>query len=323
MSETKDQPIPVAVVGCGSFGHHHARVYASLPEAELVAVVDRDPARARQIAAKFGCAGHTAVADLPPQVRALSLAVPTLQHAPVGVPLLEAGIDLLVEKPIAEDVAGAEALVEAAELGGRVLQVGHLERFNPAVEAAANVATLPLFFEVHRMSPFSPRSLDVDVVLDLMIHDLDVVRSLVDSEVKQVDASGLSVVSDRADIANARIQFENGCVANLTASRVSTERVRKLRFFQPREYLSVDYVGRTGVRIGLDDRNRPLLRPLATAQGEPLKRQLRSFLQCVRHRSRPRVGGRDGLETLRLALRIRAAITEHSAVISKTLAAGS
>lgn len=321
MSST--ERIPVAVIGTGSFGRHHARVYASLPEAELVAVVDRDPARARKVANEFGCDSRTSVDSLPPRVRAASLAVPTTLHAPVGMPLMERGIDLLIEKPIAADLAAAEALVETASRTDRVLQVGHLERFNPVVEAATAAATLPLFFEVHRMSPFSPRSLDVDVILDLMIHDIDIVRNLVDSDVQQIDASGLSVVSKRTDIANARIQFGNGCVANLTASRVSTEKIRKLRFFQPRSYFSVDYVRRQGVCIGLDHQNRPLVRPLLTHGGEPLRNQLRSFLRRVRDRARPRVNGRDGLEALRLALRIREAIDSHSLLISKTLAASS
>ena len=318
---TSNRRIPVAVVGTGSFGRHHARVLASLPEARLVTVVDRDPGRARQVAAEFGCEWRTHAEGLSGDVRAASVAVPTRHHARVAIPLLESGIDLLVEKPIAADIPSARSLVDTAERTGRILQVGHLERFNPAVEAATAAAALPLFFEVHRMSPFSPRSLDVDVVLDLMIHDIDIVRSLVDSEAVKVDASGLSVVSDRTDIANARIQFRNGCVANLTASRVSTQKIRKLRFFQPREYFSLDYVGRRGVRIGLDDQDRPRVRPLAASDGEPLRHQLRSFLGCVRDRTRPRVSGRDGLEALRLALRIREAIDEHSHLISRTLAA--
>lgn len=315
------EPIPVAVVGAGSFGRQHARVYASLPEARLVAVVDRDADRAAAVAAEFGCAGHTDSAALPSDVAAASVAVPTEHHAGVGIPLLERGIDLLVEKPVAPDLASARSIVEAADRAGRILQTGHLERFNPVVEAAAAAATLPLFFEVHRLSPFSPRSLDIDVVLDLMIHDLDVVLSLVDSEIGQVDASGLSVISPRTDIANARIQFENGCVANLTASRVSTERIRKLRFFQPRQYVSLDYIRQEGVRIGLDPANRLLHEPLRTDAGEPLQRQLQAFLACVRDRSAPRVSGRDGLRALDLALRIREAIDKHSRVISDTLAA--
>ncbi len=318
---TDAQPIPVAVVGAGNFGRHHARVYAALPEANLVAVVDRDSGRAQSIAADFGCQALSDAAGLPGEVRAVSLAVPTQHHAPVGLSLLARGLDLLVEKPIAPEIAPAEELVAAAERAGRILQVGHLERFNPVVQQATEAATLPLFFEIHRMSPFSPRSLDIDVVLDLMIHDIDIVLTLVDSNVSQVDASGLSVISNRTDIANARIQFENGCVANLTASRVSTEKIRKLRFFQPREYVSVDYITRQGIRIGLDSTAGLRMLPLAPDDGEPLQLQLKSFLRCVRERSRPRVSGQDGLNALRLALRIRGAIEEHSHLVSKTLSA--
>ena len=315
------EPVPVAVVGVGNFGRHHARVYAALEDAQLVAVVDHDPARARQVAEEFGCAACDSVESLPTNVRAASLAVPTIRHESVGTDMLARGIDLLIEKPLAPDERSGQALVDAARRAGRILQVGHLERFNPVVEAAAQAATLPLFFEVHRLSPFSPRSLDVDVVLDLMIHDLDIVRTLVDAEIDAVNASGLSVISSRTDIANARIQFRNGCVANLTASRVSTDKIRKLRFFQPRQYVSVDYTRREGVKIGLDESNRIGMEPLVTEAGEPLQRQLQAFLGCVRDRSAPRVSGEDGLEALRMAIRIREAIDKHSRLISKTLAA--
>lgn len=312
-------PIPVAVIGTGNFGRHHARVYGELPEATLVAVVDRDILRARAAAAEHGCEALSSPEGLHGRIMAASLAVPTQEHATVGIPLLRKGIDLLVEKPIAADMESAAKLVSAAAQNGRILQVGHLERFNPAVEEAASVASVPLFFEVHRLSTFSPRSLDIDVVLDLMIHDLDIVLSLVDSEISQVDASGLSVISDRTDIANARVQFENGCVANLTASRVSTERIRKLRFFQPREYISIDYLTRQGVRIRLDRRNRLQVSPLQRGGGEPLLRELRSFLACVSARSRPRVTGTDAMAALGLALKIRGAIDDHSRRVAKTL----
>lgn len=318
---SSSEPIPVAVVGAGRFGQHHARVYASLPEANLVAIVDRDPGRAREVAARHGCEALQTIDRLPGSVCAASVAVPTVDHVAVGVPLLRRGVDLLVEKPVAADLESANCLVSVAEKASRILQVGHLERFNPIVEAAADAATLPLFFEVHRMSPFSPRSLDIDVVLDLMIHDLDIVQSMVDSDVERINASGISVVSRQADIASARIQFRNGCVANLTASRVSTEKIRKLRFFQPREYVSLDYVSREGVRVSLDKSNRIQVRPLATGQGEPLQRQLRAFLGCVRNRSRPRVSGADAKGALSLALRIGEAISEHSRLVSRTLAA--
>ena len=317
------EPIPVAVVGAGNFGRQHARVYSVLPEARLVAVVDQDAERARHVAREYGGSALSDLGALPPEVRAVSLAVPTQHHLSVALPLLAGGMDLLVEKPIAPDIESASHLVAAAKKAGRILQVGHLERFNPAVEEAANAAALPLFFEIHRMSPFSPRSLDIDVVLDLMIHDLDIVLKLVDSAVCDVAASGLSVVSDSTDIANARIQFENGCVANLTASRVSTEKIRKLRFFQPREYISVDYIKRQGVRIGLDRSAGLHVQPLAAGDGEPLRSQLKSFLHCVRSREQPCVTGQDAIEALRLALRIREAIKAHSRLISKTLAAQS
>ena len=314
-------PIPVAVVGAGAFGRQHARVYRSLKNAQLVAVVDHDGNRARQVASEFGCEALTQSEALAGRVLAASLAVPTQHHASVGVPLLEQGIDLLVEKPIAADVESGRRLVSAAERAARVLQVGHLERFNPIVEEAYSAAHLPLFFEVHRLSQFSPRSLDVDVVLDLMIHDLDIVRTLVESDVDQVYASGLSVVSSRTDIANARIQFKNGCVANLTASRVSTEKIRKLRYFQPRQYVSIDYIQREGVCIGLDESNRLRFVKLRPDDGEPLQRQLNAFLNCVRTRSVPRVSGPDGLRALELAIRIREAIAEHSRLVARTVAA--
>ncbi len=313
-------PIPVAVIGAGNFGRHHARAYAKLPEATLVAVVDRDIDRARHVADEHGCEALATVDGLTGRVLAASVAVPTQHHASVGVRLLDEGIDILVEKPIADDMESSGHLIAAAERNRRILQVGHLERFNPVVESAAAVATVPLFFEVHRLSPFSPRSLDIDVVLDLMIHDLDILLSLVDSEISQVDASGLSVISDRTDIANARVQFENGCVANLTSSRVSTERIRKLRFFQPREYVSLDYISRKGVRIALDPDNRLQVTPLAGANGEPLLRQLRSFLMRVADRATPQVSGQDGQEALGLALKIRESIDGHSLLIAKTLA---
>lgn len=283
-------------------------------------VVDRVPDRAREVATRFGCDWYSSCEELPVPVRAASVAVPTAQHASVALHLLERGIDVLVEKPLAPSIEDGRRIVDLARSRDRVVQVGHLERFNPVVEAAMAAATLPLFFEVHRMSPFSPRSLDVDVVLDLMIHDLDIVRALVSSKVRRVDASGLSVVSERTDIANARIQFQNGCVANLTASRVSTERVRKLRFFQPREYLSLDYISREGVRVAIGASQHPVVQPLDVGPGEPLMRQLRSFLRCVRDRRRPRIDGRDALGVLRLALRIREAIERHASLVSRTLA---
>ncbi len=234
----------VAVIGAGSFGKNHVRVVRESARAELKFVVDADAARAKEHAGEAAStADYREVIGqgVIGQVDAAILAVPTVLHAEIGCALLEAGIDVLVEKPIAPTMEEADRLVDAAERNSRILQVGHLERFNPAVIALENAATLPLFFEIHRMSVFTLRSLDVDVVLDLMIHDLDIVLALARAPLKDIRAAGISILSPKVDIANVRLEFEDGCIANLTASRVSTEKVRKLRLFQPKQYISVDY----------------------------------------------------------------------------------
>ena len=313
--------ITTAVVGVGAFGRGHARVLASLPSAELVAVVDSDAARAAGVAEEFGCRALTDYRELIGQVRAVSLAVPTVLHAEVGIPLLEAGIDLLVEKPIADDLASADALIDAADRHDRVLQVGHLERFNPIVEAARRQAELPLFFEVHRMSPFSARSLDVDVVLDLMIHDLDIVLSMVDSPIARLEATGVAILSPKADISSARLVFENGCVANLTASRISVEKVRKLRFFQPRQYVSIDYASQQGSMYEIGESGKIKLAPLGASNSEPLARQAESFLEAVETRNTPRISGRDGRRALDVGLRIVKEMDRHARVVAATIAA--
>src|SRR5579863_6552138 len=223
----------IAVVGAGEFGKNHVRIVRQSERAELVAVVDTNHARASEVAAANGCAALSDVRELTGKVDAAIVAVPTSAHAEVGCALLEAGIDVLVEKPIAPDLASADHLIRAAESHGRVLQVGHLERFNPAVIALEKVARLPFFFEIHRLSVFSPRSLDIDVVLDLMIHDIDILLNLVPGEIEEIRAAGISILTPKVDIANVRLQFQGGCVANITASRVSTDRVRKLRLFSP------------------------------------------------------------------------------------------
>src|SRR6185436_12959631 len=226
-----------AVIGVGHLGKHHARLYAELPGVELVGVVDLQPARAAEIAQSHGTQTFADYRELFGKVDAVSLAVPTTDHARIGADLLEHGIDILVEKPIASTLDEARLLIDTAARQGRILQTGHVERFNPVVTAAIEVATTPQFFEIHRLAVFTPRSLDIDVVLDLMIHDLDIVLRLVKSPVAEVRAVGIPVLSRKADIANARVEFENGCVANLTASRVSFEKTRKLRFFQPHDYI--------------------------------------------------------------------------------------
>ena len=305
----------VAVVGVGKFGQHHARVYRELPQADLVGVYDADASRAAEVAAAHGCRAFASLDELLANAKAVSVAVPTEHHAAVATQLLNAGLDVLVEKPMAHTLADADQMIATADRCQRVLQVGHLERFNPAVEAAGALARSPLFFEAHRLSPFSPRSLDVDVVMDLMIHDLDIVLSLVDSFPQEIRAVGLAVLSPKFDIANVRVAFENGCVANFTASRVSTERVRKLRWFQLREYISVDYARQDAIVIGVEaSGGAPTLSPrrLEPPHQEPLLKQLLAFLQSVRDRTLPRVGGKEGRRALELAHHIQQEMDRHA-----------
>ncbi len=313
------EPVRTAVIGVGAFGKNHARVYSQLADVELVAVVDQDTDTAQTVAKQFDCKALTDHRGILESVQAVSLAVPTALHADLGVELLEAGLDLLVEKPIAADLAASARLIDAAARNGRILQAGHLERFNPAVEAAFGIADLPLFFEVHRLNQFSPRSLDVDVVLDLMIHDLDIVLALSKSPISRIEAAGVPVMSTKADISSVRLVFENGCVANLTASRVSTEKVRKLRFFQPRQYVSVDYARQDGVTIRLDDQNRPQFQQIRPMREEPLSRQLAAFIESVRTRTPPLVDGAAATSALAVALRIRAEMERHAAIVDATM----
>ena len=243
--------IRVAVAGCGEFGRNHARVYREMESAELVGVFDKDPARAATFAQEFHTTAFHQLEEMRGKVDAASVAVPTIAHAEVGCQLMEMGIDVLVEKPMAKDLADADALLASAKKFSRILQVGHVERFNPAVLAVEPILNRPLFFEVHRLGVFTPRSLDVDVIYDLMIHDLDILLALVGEPVIEVKAVGIPVLSDKVDIAHARLEFAGGAVANVTASRVSTERVRKVRFFQQHEYISLDYARRDAIRVGV------------------------------------------------------------------------
>jgi predicted dehydrogenase len=303
------------VIGVGHLGKHHARIYGELAgsnaDLELSAVVDVLPSRAAEIAKPFGAQVLTDYRDLFGKVDAVSLAAPTSEHAHIGLELLENGIDVLVEKPMTSTVEESRLLIAAAARNQRILQAGHVERFNPVVRAAIDVATQPQFFEIHRLAVFTPRSLDIDVVLDLMIHDLDIVLSLVHSPVSEVRAVGIAVLSKKADIANARVEFEDGCVANFTASRVSFEKVRKLRFFQPSDYISVDYASQTGSMVSLR-MGRVTERKLEPTAAEPLKLELESFVHCVRTRTSPIVGGEDGLRALELAMKINEQIAQRS-----------
>jgi predicted dehydrogenase len=312
----------VAVVGVGEFGRNHVRVVKQSERAELVAVVDSNAARASEVAAANGCAALADARELAGKADAAIVAVPTTGHADVGYALLEAGLDVLMEKPIAPDLASADRLIQAAEGHERILQIGHLERFNPAVVALEKVARLPLFFEIHRMSVFSPRSLDTDVVLDLMIHDIDILLTLVDREIEEIRAAGISIVTGKIDIANVRLQFEGGCVANLTASRVSTDKVRKLRLFQPNQYISVDYSRQDAAMFSVGADRQISFQQLPVTKGEPLALQFDAFLNSVETRETPKLNGPAGRLSLRAALAILAKIEEHSRVVAQSLVSG-
>jgi predicted dehydrogenase len=303
--------VRVGVVGVGAIGRHHARIYAEHPDAELVGVHDIDADRARRIAEKHGTRAFESLEELLAQIEGASVAVPTLEHRHVGLACLDAGVDLLAEKPVAAELADADRLIERASERGRVLQVGHVERYNPAVEAVSRRVVDPRFIEVHRLGSFVPRSLEVDVVLDLMIHDIDVVHSLVDGEVEEVRAVGVPVLSEEVDIANARLQMSTGCIVNMTASRVSMSRVRKVRIFQPAAYFSVDYSDQAVAAFRLereDQRSAIQAEPVEVTRGEPLVAELSDFLRCVKTRETPRVDGAAGRRALETALRIREAI---------------
>lgn len=309
--------IGTAVVGTGNFGKNHVRVVSQSGRAALAGIVEPDAVRAQAVAKEFGCRVFASLAELKGEVDAAVVAAPTNLHASIGCELLEAGIDVLMEKPIAEDLAGAERLQRAA--AGRVLMVGHLERFNPAVIALRKIVTTPLFFEIHRMSAFSPRSLDVDVVLDLMVHDIDLVLTLVGAMPEEVRAAGVSVISDKVDIANVRMAFANGCIANMTASRVSTEKIRKMRLFQPHQYISIDYSRQDGSAISVDANRQIGFQMLAAEKREPLAAQFDAFLDAVESRGVPAVSAADATRTLEVALDILAKIEAHAKIVAKTL----
>jgi predicted dehydrogenase len=329
---SQEFPINVAVIGVGAFGRNHARVYQQLQQAgsvRLVGVVDPDTPRADAIAREFNCKAFGSVEQMlttHSEVQAASIAVPTVLHREVARTLMESGVDVLIEKPLAATLDEADELLHVAAQHKRIAQVGHLERFNPAVRATLPLINRPMFFEVHRLSVFSPRALDVDVVLDLMIHDLDVVLTFVKSGVKEIRAVGLPILSRKVDIANVRIEFKSGCVANFTASRVSTERVRKLRFFQAGQYISIDY-GRQDVLVfsvgsavsgaaGMPaepsvNPQISMAKPPITAE-EPLLAEIKAFLQSVRDRSHPVVSLEDGRKALELGLAILSEIGKHA-----------
>ena len=328
------------MIGAGAFGKNHARVYSELhretqagtlphgaPPVEMAGIVDTDAARAAQIAADYQTRAYASIRELLAHAGAdaVSIAVPTKFHRQVAREALEAGFDVLIEKPLAATLDEADEIIDLAAEHGRIAQVGHLERFNPAVRATIPLITKPMFFEVHRLSLFGPRALDVDVVLDLMIHDIDIILSFVPGEVSEIRAVGLPILSPKVDIASVRLQFENGCVANLTASRVSTERVRKLRFFQPHQYVSIDYArqdvlvftvnkmaNHAAVAGGIPEMPDVMPSKPAVIPEEPLRAEILSFLQAVSMRQTPLVSLEDGRRALAVALEIQKAIEEHA-----------
>ena len=306
------ESIPVGVVGVGHLGRHHARLYTELPEAKLVAVADANLDRARAVAAEFGCEAVREASELAGRVVAASIATPTSHHREAATVLLRSGADILVEKPIAATLEDADAILDAAASAGRHVMVGHTERFNPAITALSRAVDAPRFVEIHRLAGFTARSTDVDVLLDLMIHDLDLLAWFDGTEVRSIDASGVAVLTDKVDIANARVRFASGCVANVTASRISVEKLRRIRIFQSRTYIACDTgerkVDRYRLVIGPDRKPTIQRDLLPVEEGEPLKIELAAFLASVATREPPPMTGLAGRRALELALRVRDAI---------------
>jgi predicted dehydrogenase len=314
--------VPVAVLGVGEHGKKHAQGLQRVPGAELVGVYDLRPERAAELASDLGVRAFKSLDEVWSAVRAVSVVIPTTCHAEVARQAFARGVDVLLEKPITHTLEEAEEVTALAKSQGRILQVGHVERFNPGVLAAKAITRQPLFFEVHRMGVFSPRSLDVDVVFDLMIHDLDLVLWMVNSQVHDVRAVGLPVLSNKVDIANARVEFESGAVANLTASRVSTERIRKFRYFQPYDYVSIDFTRRDATLLRVDNGSpapRISFQKLETKPVDPLQSELEAFVESVRTRCPPLVGGVEGQQALALAERVMNCIEQHAVKVNVRL----
>jgi predicted dehydrogenase len=329
------EPLRVGVAGVGHIGKNHARIFSELPEARFAAVFDTSPENAREAAARYGVTAASSVEEFADLVDAATVATPTPAHHPIARALIERGKHVLIEKPISDDTAQARELVELANRAGVILQVGHVERFNPVMKALESRLNRPRFIEAHRLSPYPSRSTDIGVVLDLMIHDIEIVLHLVRSPIESFDAVGVAVLSAQEDIANARIRFRDGCVANLTASRISPERMRKIRVFQEDAYLSLDYREQKGFVFQLAEpgaENSSLLKklfagedsavvtefagrkivrePVAIEEGEPLKLQLASFVSCCRRGLEPAVSGSQATAALELALEISRRIEE-------------
>ncbi len=317
--ESNEKIVRIAVAGAGVFGRNHIRVLKDLPGAELTGIYDLNDQNATAAAVEFGIRNFGSLEELSQNADACVVAVPTIAHAEVGCSLLASGLDVLIEKPIALDLASAQSLVDIAEQHNRILQVGHLERFNPAISALEQAVTLPLFFEIHRLSLFTPRSLDVDVVLDLMIHDIEILLALMGEEPVNIQAAGIHILSEKVDIANVRMEFPGGVIANLTASRASTEKVRKMRVFQPGAYLSMDYSKQELFGIEIGPQRQVRMKPYLVVKNEPLRLELEAFLHSVRTREKPKVDGKTSTKALKVALEVVDKIQLHASVVAKTL----
>jgi len=310
-------PLRIAVVGVGHLGQHHARLLAAMDGVRLMGIVDTEPGRAAEIASKLAVPSFSHLSELPiGELDAATIAVPTVSHLDVALPLIEAGVSVLVEKPLSSSLGDADKMIEAAARRGVVLAAGHTERFNPAVVAALPLVSNPRFIEVHRLGTFPERSLDIDVIFDLMIHDLDLLLTSVKSEVVSIEAVGVNVLTPKTDIANVRLRFANGCIANVTASRISRDKIRKVRFFQRASYLSIDYAAQEAEIYRLVAQNgRPQIEggKLDVQRDEPLRAELADFVDAVRNRREPGVSGQAGRDALALATRVAQAM-EASAV---------
>ena len=285
----------------------------------MIGVADPDSEKGELLAQEHQCRYVSDYRDFIGEIDAAVVATPTVLHAPIGCELLEAGVDVLIEKPIAPSLEEARQLNQAAQKNKRIIQVGHLERFNPAVELLSQLKATPLFFEIHRLSLFTPRSLDVDVVLDLMIHDLDIVLSLTGMMPEEIRAAGIRILSSKVDIANVRLQFPGGCIANLTASRASTEQVRKLRLFAPHQYFSLDYSRQELVSVKVNKDRQIGFENIPVEKDEPLKKEVGEFVDCVRSRRQPRVTGESATKALEVALEILVKIEQHAQVVASSL----
>lgn len=295
--------VRVGIIGVGYLGMQHARILSYLEEAELKGVVDIDFRKAVEIGNRHGVQYYNNYENMLDEIDAAIVATPTSEHFPISMRLLQEGKSVLVEKPITETVKQGEELVAMAKKNGLILQTGHLERFNPAVEAIESMIKEPKFIEVQRLGSFSARSLDIDVVLDLMIHDLDIIMALIRDEVKTIKSSGIHVLSEKIDIANARLEFKSGCIATLTASRVHQGKVRKLRIFEPTSYYSIDYIDQE-VKVFPLNGSQTDIKTLRIEKEEPLKRELKNFFRCIQEKTTSKVSGEEGLRALKLAYRV-------------------